>query len=311
MVLFSIAIYFCFAFVTFIVCETLMTVLIAHLGPSGTYAESAAIACAKSFEQRTKEDIQLQPFPSIVQTLRAVAEGKTQFAVVPVENSIEGSVTVTLDTLWQIDSLRVQQAFVLPISHALISRAPTIEQVQVVYSHPQALAQCQRWLEAFLPTAQLVPINSTTEALKHLNDNQTIGAIASQRAAQLYQQPILAHPINDHPDNCTRFWVLSLEPISMGSHTSIAFSLPANVPGALMKPLQILANRGINMSRIESRPTKRSLGEYLFFVDFEASTDTETVQSALQALQSCTETLKVYGSYNITVLDQNGQLSRA
>jgi prephenate dehydratase len=285
-----------------------MTVLIAHLGPAGTYAESAALACVEWLEPRFAEEIQLQPFPSITQTLRAVAEGKTQFAVVPVENSIEGSVTVTLDTLWQIDVLRVQQALVLPISHALISRAAAIEQIQVVYSHPQALAQCQRWLETFVPAAQLIPTNSTTEALQHLDDDPTIGAIASQRAAQLYQLPILAHPINDHPDNCTRFWVLSLEPLSLGSHTSIAFSLPANVPGALMKPLQILADRGINMSRIESRPTKRSLGEYLFFIDFEASTDTKTVQTALQELQDCTETLKIYGSYNISVLNQQGKL---
>jgi prephenate dehydratase len=284
-----------------------MTVLIAHLGPTGTYAESAALAYAKWLDQRMIADIQLQPFPSIPQTLRAVANGETQFAVVPVENSIEGSVTVTLDTLWQIDALRVQQALVLPISHALISRAAEISQIQVIYSHPQALAQCQRWLETFSPTAQLIPTNSTTEALKHLEDNPTTGAIASQRAAQLYQLPILAHPINDHPDNCTRFWVLSLEPLAIGHHTSIAFSLPANVPGALLKPLQIFAHRSINMSRIESRPTKRSLGEYLFFVDLEASTNTEAVQSALHELQDCTETLKVYGSYDVTVLDQNGK----
>ncbi|WP_416665785.1 prephenate dehydratase [Egbenema bharatensis] len=284
-----------------------MTVLIAHLGPTGTYAESAALACAQWLTQRTTADIQLQPFPSIPQTLRAVANGDTQFAVVPVENSIEGSVTVTLDTLWQIDVLRVQQALVLPISHALISRAPEISQIQVIYSHPQALAQCQKWLETFSPTAQLIPTNSTTEALKHLEDNPTTGAIASQRAAQLYQLPVLAHPINDHPDNCTRFWVLSLEPLALGNNTSVAFSLPANVPGALLQPLQIFARRGINMSRIESRPTKRSLGEYLFFVDLEASTSTETVQSALHELQDCTETLKVYGSYDITILDQNGK----
>jgi prephenate dehydratase len=284
-----------------------MTVLIAHLGPTGTYAESAALACAQWLSARITASIQLQPFPSIPQTLRSVANGATQFAVVPVENSIEGSVTVTLDTLWQIDELRVQQALVLPISHALISQAPTISQIQVVYSHPQALAQCQKWLETFAPSAQLVPTNSTTEALRHLEDNPTTGAIASQRAAQLYQLPILAHPINDHPDNCTRFWVLSLEPIATGSHTSIAFSLPANVPGALLKPLQIFAHRGINMSRIESRPTKRSLGEYLFFIDIEASSNAESVQSALKELQDCTETLKVYGSYDVTLLNQEGK----
>lgn len=276
-----------------------MTVSIAHLGPAGTYAESAAIACAKQLEQTTGEEIALHPCPSIAQTLKAVASGHTDFAVVPVENSIEGSVTVTLDTLWQLDNLRVQRALVLPISHALLSCAPTLEQIRVVYSHPQALAQCQGWLEKFLPTVQLIPTNSTTEALQHLAEDQAVGAIASQRAAQLYNLPTLAHPINDHPDNCTRFWVLSLEPWSNGSHTSLAFSLPANVPGALVKPLQIFAERGINLSRIESRPTKRSLGEYLFFIDIETSIESEQAQSAFLELQACTETLKIFGSYEI------------
>lgn len=280
-----------------------MTVLIAHLGPAGTYAESAALACAKQLQQTTEAEIKLYPCPSIAQTLKALASGHANFAVVPVENSIEGSVTVTLDTLWQLDKLRVQRALVLPISHALLSCSPSLDHIQVVYSHPQALAQCQGWLEKFLPTVQLIPTNSTTEALQHLAEDQAIGAIASQRAAQLYNLPTLAHPINDHPDNCTRFWVLSLEPLSNGSHTSLGFSLPANVPGALVKPLQIFAERNINLSRIESRPTKRSLGEYLFFIDIAAPIETEHVQSALLELRACTETLKIFGSYDINFIN--------
>lgn len=284
-----------------------MTLSIAHLGPAGTYAESAALAYAERLQQFTGENVALHPYPSIVQTLRAVASQQTNYAVVPVENSIEGSVTVTLDTLWQLDSLRVQLALVLPIAHALLSRTQTLEQIQTVYSHPQALAQCQGWLEQFLPFAQLIPANSTTEALERLNENQTVAAISSERAAQLYNLPILAHPINDHPDNCTRFWVLSLEPLAIGSHTSLAFSLPANVPGALVQPLQIFARRGINLSRIESRPTKRSLGEYLFFVDLESSVQSESVQPALEELQSCTEQLKIFGSYDIAKIENKNQ----
>lgn len=276
-----------------------MTLSIAHLGPTGTYAESAALAYAERLQQLTGKDTALHPYPSIVQTLRAVTDRQTDYAVVPVENSIEGSVTVTLDTLWQLDALRVQLALVLPISHALLSQAQTLETIQTVYSHPQALSQCQGWLEQFLPFAQLMPANSTTEALQHLDQNQTIAAISSERAAQLYNLPILAHPINDHPDNCTRFWVLSLAPLAVGNHTSLAFSLPANVPGALVQPLQIFARRGLNMSRIESRPTKRSLGEYLFFIDLESSIQAESVQPALEELQSCTEKLKIFGSYDI------------
>lgn len=284
-----------------------MTVTIAHLGPVGTYAESAALACADWLRQTTGQSATLQPYPSIAQTIHAVAMGETDLAVVPVENSIEGSVTVTLDTLWQFDTLRVQQALVLPIAHAFISCAKSLNQVQTVYSHPQALAQCQGWLEKFLPTVQLIPANSTTEALQYLADNDTIAAISSQRAAQLYNLPVLAYPINDHPDNCTRFWVLSLAASSGGSHTSLGFSLPANAPGALVTPLQIFADRQINLSRIESRPTKRSLGEYLFFIDVEADIHSDSLKSALEELQKCTETLKILGSYNLAFVNFNLQ----
>ena len=272
---------------------------IAYLGPAGTNAEAAALVCADLLQQQCSEEIELKPYPSIAQTLKAVAAQQTDWAVVPVENSIEGSVSMTLDTLWQVDALQIQQALVLPISHALISRASSVSLIQRIFSHPQALAQCQGWLEQSLPNAQLIPTNSTAEAVQHLEESETIGAIASQRAAELYNLPILAHPINDRPDNYTRFWLLSLNSSTSGSHTSIGFSLPANLPGALAKALQIFAHRNINLSRIESRPTKRSLGEYLFFIDFEAALDVPSVQSALAELEELTETLKVFGSYTI------------
>lgn len=282
-----------------------MTVSIAHLGPAGTYAERAAIACAEWLQQTTGELAELHPYASIAKTLRAAARGEAQLAVVPVENSIEGSVTVTLDTLWQLDTLRLKKALVLPISHALLSHAQDFSQIQTVYSHPQALAQCQMWLEKFLPSVPLVAANSTTEALEYLEKDLTAAAISSRRAAKLYNLPVLAHPISDHPDNCTRFWVLGLQESSGGNHTSLAFSLAANVPGALVKPLQIFADRGINLSRIESRPTKRSLGEYLFFIDIEASSREHEVQLALQELATWTETLKLFGSYDISFITTN------
>ncbi len=272
---------------------------IAFLGPEGTYAEATALAFSAWLQEQTGEETQLCPAPSIAQALKATVNRQTDFSVVPVENSIEGSVPMTLDTLWQQDTLRVQKALVLPISHALLSRANQISDIKVIYSHPHALAQCQIWLENMLPTVQLIPTSSTTEALQHLEDDWTIGAISSQRAAQIYNLPILAHPINDHPDNCTRFWVMSLEPSKGGSYTSLAFSVPANVPGALVKPLQVFANRGINLSRIESRPSKRSLGDYVFFIDIEADITSPEVQIALEELKTYTETLKIFGSYSI------------
>ncbi len=277
-----------------------MTVSIAHLGPPGTYAEQAALAYTNWVQQETGREAMLCPYPSIAQTLKAVVQAQADFAVVPVENSIEGSVTVTLDMLWQLDTLQIQLALVLPIAHVLLSHAQSLETIQTVYSHPQALAQCQLWLEQFLPSVELISTNSTTEALQQLERDTKTGAIASLRAAQLYNLPILASGINDYPDNCTRFLVVSQDRSqTIGSYTSLAFSLRANVPGALVRPLQVFAQRGINLSRIESRPTKRSLGEYLFFIDLEADTNSSSVQSALVELTACTEILKNFGSYNI------------
>jgi len=277
-----------------------MTPSIAYLGPAGTHAEWATLHYAEHFQQSTGERVELRPYPSIAQTLRAAAQGEVAWAVAPVENSVEGSVAVTLDTLWQLDQLQIQQALVLPIAHALISPAPDLAAIAGVYSHPQALAQCQTWLETHLPQAKLIPTSSTAEALQRLEANTA--AIASQRAAQLYQRPIVAFPINDYPDNCTRFWVVGLHPSPGGSHSSLAFSMRANVPGALVQPLQTFAQQGINLSRIESRPTKRSLGDYLFFLDLEANLLTPAAAPLLQQLARDTETLKLFGSYNIHVI---------
>ncbi|BAZ01751.1 prephenate dehydratase [Tolypothrix tenuis PCC 7101] len=284
-----------------------MTLAIAHLGPPGTYAEQAAVFYLNWLAQTTGVAATLRPYPSIAQSLQAVAKGETQLAVVPVENSIEGSVTMTMDTLWLLDSLQIQLALVLPIAHTLISCATSLEQIKTVYSHPQALAQCQSWLGQFLPTVQIIPSNSTTEALQLLTQDLTAAAIASMRAAELYNLPILATGINDYPENCTRFWVTSQAQTEISpqkysttnTHTSLAFSLPANLPGALVKPLQIFAQREINLSRIESRPTKRSLGEYLFFMDLEADRNSPKMQSALAELSTYTEILKIFGSYSI------------
>ncbi|XZO02644.1 MAG: prephenate dehydratase [Microcoleus sp.] len=305
-----------------------MKISIAHLGPVGTNAETAALAYVQWLSQETNWECTLYPYATISQALEASATGLVDLSVVPVENSIEGSVTVTLDTLWRLDRLRIQHALVLPISHALISKAESFNQIQKVYSHPQALAQCQSWLGKFIPLAQLIPANSTTESLDYLEDT-SVAVISAPRAAQLYNLPVLAHPINDYPDNYTRFWILGkeveeLDNVEIGvhppstksitksagklildgspsncTHTSLAFSVPANMPGALVKPLQVFASRGINLSRIESRPTKRSLGEYIFFMDVEANACHAVVRSALEELKTYTETLKIFGCYSV------------
>ena len=272
---------------------------IAHLGPSGTYTEVAALAYADILKQQTGEEYRLAPYPSIAKTLYSTAGGETNLAVVPVENSIQGSVAITLDTIWELDRLQIQQGLVLSVTHGLLSRSRSLRGIKTVYSHPQALAQCQKWLEKHLPGARLIATNSTTEAVQHINQEPTAGAIASRRASRLYNLPILAANINDYPDNCTRFWVVSLEPSTYGSHISLAFNFAANVPGTLVKPLQVFAQRGINLTRIESRPTKRALGEYLFFIDLEGDTREVSITRALEELSSLTEELKIFGNYDV------------
>lgn len=287
-----------------------MTLSIAHLGPPGTYTEQAAMFYLNWLRKTTGSEAILCPYPSIAQTLRSVAQGQALLAVVPVENSIEGSVTMTLDTMWQLDSLQIQLALVLPIAHTLISCAASLNDIKTVYSHPQAIAQCQGWLGRFLPTVELIASNSTTESLLLLEHDLTAAAISSQRAAQLYNLPILAKGINDYPENFTRFWVVSQDQLSAtyqtnsisATHTSLAFSTLANIPGALVKQLQVFAQLGINLSRIESRPTKRSLGEYLFFIDLEADASNPQVRSAIAELISHTEVLKIFGSYSVLPL---------
>ena len=286
-----------------------MSITIAHLGPQGTYAEVATLAVARWLEQHGQGLPTLRPYSSIAQTLYAVEQGETTLAVVPIENSTEGGVRVTLDTLWQLGDIQIQQAWTLPITHALISHSADLEAITTIYSHSQALAQCHDWMQANIPQAKRMPTSSTANALEQLAEGNGVAAIASRRAAELYQLPILAYPINDRPDNCTRFWVLSqtgfdypdqtLNQQAPFTHTSLAFSMPKNEPGALLKVLKIFAERDLNLARIESRPTKRVLGEYLFFIDVERGPQDPAMQTALEALERCTETLKVFGQYRV------------
>ncbi|MCJ2544486.1 prephenate dehydratase [Thermostichus vulcanus] len=290
---------------------------VAFLGPAGTYTELAALlACPEQPHLHSQGSHPLVPYPTIIACLEAVATGQQEWAVVPVENSVEGGVSMTLDALWQLEGLQIYQALILPIRHALMGRAKALEQIEQVYSHPQALAQCQVWLGSHLPQATLIPTRSTTEELDRVQTQPMAAVIASERAAALYKLPILACPINDHPDNCTRFWVIGRSQPKAdlaspgGSHTSLAFSLPENVPGALLKPLQVFAEQGLNMSRIESRPTKKSAGTYVFFVDLENAPDQPYLSpKVIAALEQIAETLKLLGSYPVHDLSKQGGIA--
>jgi prephenate dehydratase len=276
-----------------------MTISLAHLGPTGTYSESAAISYGKWLEANQQQKFILHPQPSIALALNAVAQQKVNYAIVPVENSIEGTVNITLDILWQEKNLKILRGLTIPIVHTLLSYNDSLENIKTVYSHPQALGQCQKWLANNLPQVQLIAANSTTESLKLLQENRSAAAISSARAAEIYQVPILYSEINDRPDNCTRFLVIGFETNNSGSYVSLAFSLEKNTSGALVKALQIFATRNINLSKIESRPTKRSLGEYIFFIELEGSLQETKIQEALAELEDYTEVLSIFGNYEL------------
>ena len=276
-----------------------MVVSLAYLGPIGTYSESAALAYGEWLNTNQQQKFTLLSQSSISLALKAVVEQKVDYAVVPIENSIEGTVNMTLDTLWQQKELKIIRGLTIPIVHCLLSYNQNLADITTVYSHPQALGQCQEWLHFHLPHAKLIAANSTTEALKVLEKEPAVGAISSARAAKIYQAPILASAINDRPENCTRFLVVGRKNNDSGSYISLAFSLEKNVAGALVKPLQIFAEKDINLTKIESRPTKRLFGEYIFFIELEGSLQDQKVKDALVKLNEYTETLNIFGNYNL------------
>lgn len=272
---------------------------LAFLGPVGTYGERAAQQLAALEGLAGAELVPQQGIRSVIQ---AVATGDCDTAVVPVENSVEGGVTSCLDALWEHPDLAVVRALVLPIRHALLGSGP-LTGISEVLSHPQALAQCSLWLAEHLPKALQLPTSSTAEAARLVRGSRFRGAIASREAASEHGLEVLAYPINDVPGNCTRFLLLRRGPRSSeGPMASLAFSLHGNQPGALLESLACFAHQGLNMSRIESRPSKREMGEYLFFVDLELPQGGAPLERALEELHPLCEHLTLFGAYPLTNL---------
>ena len=272
---------------------------LAFLGPAGTYAEQAATRLA---ELEKISGVELVPQLGIRAVVQAVAGGSCDGAVVPVENSVEGGVTACLDALWEHPELTVVRALVLPIRHALLGSG-SVEAVSEVLSHPQALAQCSQWLADHVPRALQLPTSSTAEAARLVAGSRFRAAIASLEAGREQGLAVLAYPINDVPGNCTRFLLLRRGPHDrQGPLASLAFSLHSNQPGALLQALSCFARRQLNMSRIESRPSKREMGEYIFFVDLELPAGPLPLTGALQDLAPLCEHLVLFGTYPITTL---------
>ena len=266
---------------------------IGFLGPPGTFTEEAA--------QDYSPAATLESFPSIYSVATAVSSGIVKFGVVPIENSLEGSVTFTLDVLISHEQIFIYDELVAGIEHCMMVKPGTrSENVQVIYSHPQALGQCREFLERSFPAAQLEASLSTAAAvLDMINSGYGAASIGSARCAELNKVEILERNIQDNSTNMTRFVVLAAkdhEPTG-DDKTSLCFSFEDDRPGLLYKAMGEFANRGINLAKVESRPTKRSLGSYIFLIDLHGHREDSDVKEALDMIRPETSMIRIFGSY--------------
>lgn len=272
-----------------------MPMTIAYLGPEGTYTQAAVV---KHFGQAVRNlDVK-----TIADVFRVVERGKANFGVVPVENSTEGVITHTLDC-FASSELKVCGEVQLPIRHQLLSKADGLTAVTKVYAHPQALAQCRKWLERNLPTAEVLSASSNAEAAIIASKDSSVAAIASDIAAKLYDITILASGIEDERNNTTRFLIIGNDSYSASGEdkTTIMVSA-ANKVGSLFELLKPLYDAGVDMSRIESRPSRQTNWEYVFFIDLIGHIDSPTVANALKQLESKSAYFKLIGSYPMGAL---------
>jgi len=267
------------------------TVKVAYLGPEATFTHMAV-------KRQFGLSARAIPMGTIAGVFDEVARGLADFGVVPVENSTEGVVNHTLDT-FLISELRISAEILLAVDHCLLVRAGLeLGEIERVYSHPQGLAQCRRWLSANLPRANLVEAPSTAEAARLARDDARGAAVASELAGRLYDLVVARRGIADVAQNVTRFLVIGTrqaEPTGK-DRTSILLEL-GDQPGILYKVLEPLARRGLNLSKIESRPSRRRPWEYVFFIDIDGHERDVEVAAAIAEVASATTSLKVLGSY--------------
>ena len=261
---------------------------IGFFGPSGTFTEEAASLIGDD----------LIAFDSILDILEAVEKGEVNVGVVPIENSIEGPVGVTLDLLVHDFDLKIKKEIIIPISHnLLINPDADIDDVQLVYSHIQALSQCRKFTEGLGVVVNSTP--STSAAAEMIKGKKNSAAIGTKRAAKIYGLKIAASNIQDYENNVTRFVVIDKTDHERTGKdkTSIVFSILEEKPGGLYEILEVFAKNKINLTKIESRPTKEKLGSYIFFVDFEGHRTDKLIGNILNIIRIKLEYIKILGSY--------------
>ncbi len=273
---------------------------VAYLGPEGTFNEDALRTATGDAA------IEAVPAPTVYAAIIAVQNGEVDRALVPFENSIEGAVRSTLDTLaFDAEGVTIVGEHDYAVRHCLIAREEIpLDQIEVVLSHPQATAQCARFLREEVPQAHVRAASSTAEAVRQVSEEKKRrwAALGAEAAARLYDCSVLRNGVEDVPDNVTRFvWVAPKGTAASGKgpwRTTLIFAeLGADHPGALVEALGAFSERGVNLTRIESRPRRQGLGRYMFFVDCEGAVTDEALAGALEDLRSKAEDVRVLGSY--------------
>lgn len=269
---------------------------VAYLGPEGTYTQEAAL---KHFGHSAVA----MSMSTIDSVFREVASGAVQYGVVPVENSTEGVVTHTLDNFVE-SSVKICGEVVIRINHhLLVSDVTHTKKISRIYSHAQSLAQCRKWLDAHYPNAERIAVTSNADAAKRIKGEWNSAAIASEIAADLYELKSLASGIEDQPDNSTRFLILGREEVQPSGHdkTSIVVSTK-NEPGALYSLLEPFDRYGVDLTRVETRPSPTGTWNYVFFIDFARHVDDENAIKVMAELNKIAADIKVLGSYPVGVL---------
>lgn len=264
--------------------------VVAYLGPEGTHTEQAV-------QKYFGSSVVMKPLASVPDVFKEVENGKMNFGVVPIENSLGGTVYSTLDEF--VDSpLKVIGEEFLNIHQHLLGNADSISEIKRIYSHPQSFAQCRVWLENNLPNVEKIEVSSNGKAASMVPWDKFSAAIAGAIAAEKYGLTILAENIEDNPENYTRFWIISDEKHQCNDpeKTTILVSIK-DKPGALLKLLSPFQVYNINLSKIESRPSKRRPWDYLFFIDLDGGIQDINVQKALEKVKEHAVFLKVLGSY--------------